>query len=85
MDPGPLTIRQLVWMADGRAESQWAVASSILAAIWSANTMMKRPRIFDPSEFNPFVETQRVTRGTPITAANIGVLVSAVVGGGRQR
>jgi len=46
-------VRELVWMADGRGRGNWAIASSIMAAI--ANVFRdpkKRPA--RPSDFDPY-------------------------------
>ena len=32
MNPGPFTLRELIWMADGRGKSEWA-HTSLLATV----------------------------------------------------
>jgi hypothetical protein len=51
IDPRGLSLRELMWMAQGA----WAQAAAVEAAIWSANEMLKKPRIFAPAECNPRV------------------------------
>lgn len=64
VDPGPLTLRELLWMAEGRGKSVWIHTSSLLAAIWSGNPNMKKPRLFKPREFNPY---ERARKGLRLT------------------
>ena len=87
VNPGPLTLRELMWMAEGRAEAEWAQTSALLAAVWTANSNLRRPRLFRPQEFNPFSGGRggRAGRGTRITASNIDVLTAAVVGKTKSR
>ncbi len=79
MDPGPLTLRELLWMADGRSEATWSQTAVLAAAIWTANGNLKRPRSFHPDEFNPHGGRVRAS-GTRITADNIDALKSALLG-----
>ncbi|XZE55909.1 hypothetical protein SH139x_001958 [Planctomycetaceae bacterium SH139] len=56
MDPGPLTLRELMWMADARRHAQWGQVSSVLAAIYEVNRdPKKRRKPFQPQEFNPLL------------------------------
>ena len=69
IDPGPLTLRELVWMADGRVRQSWVHTSSVLAMIANVNRDPKKTRAFRPDDFNPFAA--RSARGIPLTAGTI--------------
>lgn len=45
-------------MADGRARSQWAQVSSLMALIANANRS-KNSRTFKPSDFSPFKDERK--------------------------
>ena len=56
VDPSPLTLRQLAWMAGGRRQHDWGVASSLMALLAEIHRDRKRRgRPFKPAEFNPLV------------------------------
>ena len=78
VDPGPLTLRELLWMADGRGKATWSHTSALLSAIWTGNPNMKRPRFFRPDEFNPYRKLRRT--GVRIMAKDIDVLKAAILG-----
>lgn len=55
IDPGPLTLRELFWMADGRRRDAWDRTANLIAALFNAvpdHTGKRKPR--QPSEFHPF-------------------------------
>ena len=54
VDPGPLTLRELGLMADGRAKFEWGIASSLMALLANLNRDPKRGKPLKPSDFNPF-------------------------------
>jgi hypothetical protein len=54
VDPGPLTLRELLWMAEGRGRSEWAHTASILALLANAHRDPKRTKAFAPADFNPY-------------------------------
>ena len=82
VDPGPLTLRELLWMAEGRGRDAWAHTSSLMALIANATRDPKKGRSFRPDHFNPYV--RRRTMGVPITPDNIGLLKAAFVVRGRR-
>lgn len=54
VDPGPLTLRGLVWMAQARRAEAWKHTSSLMALI--ANVLRSSPRnerAYEPSDFDP--------------------------------
>ena len=55
MAPGPLTLRELAWMAQARQRSAWERTSWLLALIANVNRDPKRqPRAFRPADFDPY-------------------------------
>jgi hypothetical protein len=55
IDPGPLTLRELFWMVDGRRRDAWDRTAAQIAALFNAApdpTGKRKPR--QPSEFHPF-------------------------------
>ena len=55
VDPGPLTLRELVFMAQARQRSAWERTSWVLALIANVNRDPKRqPRPFRPADFDPY-------------------------------
>ncbi len=71
VDPGPLTLRQLVLMAEAKRQHDWNVASTIMALMAEMNRDRKRRRKpFKPDDFNPYAEQKPiVARGTVEQAA----------------
>ncbi|HUX15724.1 MAG TPA: hypothetical protein VMW52_04580 [Phycisphaerae bacterium] len=66
-----------MWLAEGRAEATWPHTAAILAAVWSANTRLRKPRLFRADEFDPFAP--RRCRGTRITRDTIQTLKDALL------
>ena len=57
LDPGPLTLRELLLMAESRSQDNWAHTSAILALVANVNRDPKKSRAFKPSDFNPHAKT----------------------------
>ena len=62
VNPDPYTLRQLLWMVEGKGEFEWQMTSSLMALEINMN---RKPgsRAVSPNEFNPFMqrpETQMV-------------------------
>lgn len=74
VNPGPLTLRELVWMARARAEDNWAHTSTVLAMLANVHRDPKKIRAFTPDDFNPLVRKKSGGRSIPITADNIEIL-----------
>ena len=71
VDPGPLTLRELVWMAEARLQAEWAQTSSVMALIANANRDPKKHGPFKPGDFDP---TQKAKHEPVVEKADIGVL-----------
>lgn len=54
MDPDPLTLRELVLMAEGRDGAEWERTSLLAMLIANANRDPKKHGPFKPSDFNPY-------------------------------
>ena len=69
MNPDPLTLRELAWMAEGVQRVQWAQTSAVLAMLANAHRDPKRkPTPFKPDDFNPWAE-----RRGPTTAMKVNI------------
>jgi hypothetical protein len=59
VDPGPLTLYQLVLMAEAKRQHDWNVATTIMALMAEMNRDRKGHRKpFRPDDFNPYVTTK---------------------------
>jgi hypothetical protein len=71
-------------MTDGRRRDRWDETASLMALIANCNRDVKKHRQpFQPADFHPFEQPRRAARGTPITPANIDVLIGAFCGPAR--
>jgi hypothetical protein len=57
-----LTLRQLLWMAEGLGRERWAHTSLICALIANANRDPRKGRPFKPSDFDPYANQHRRLR-----------------------
>ena len=79
VDPGPLTLRELVWMAQAAGRAAWAHTSAILAMIANANRdPKKKPTPFRPDDFSPY-GGKRARSGIRLEAGNIELLRTVFV------
>ena len=59
-------------MAEGRAEHDWLIASSLQALIANCHRdPKKRRKPYGPDDFNPLVEHRAVIEKAPITALKV--------------
>ena len=72
--PGPLTLRELVLMSDGRDRQLWVHTSFVLAMLANVHRDPKKGRAMRPADFNPYADADARRRGIPVTADNIEVL-----------
>lgn len=66
MDPEHLTLRELVWMNEGRDRVAWSIVSEVLAVMANLLSSSKRARRFHGSDFNPY-------RIREVEAAPVGI------------
>lgn len=53
MNPGPLTLRELVWMAEARQSDAWNHTAALLALLANAHRDPKKTRPLKPIDFHP--------------------------------
>ena len=66
VDPSPFTLRELVYMVEGRQKDQWNHTSHVLCILANANRDPKRFGAFKPADFNPMIQRRRIP-DAPIT------------------
>jgi hypothetical protein len=75
VDPGPLTLRELLWMYDGHDRAAWGHTSHIMCVIASANRDPKKSRPLSAADFNPYFNRKGKRAGAIIVDKdNIGLL-----------
>jgi len=80
IDPGPYTLRQLVWMAEGLDQQQWRHTSSLCAILANVNRPSKR-RAYKPDDFNPYSGKARSQPGAiEVTPETVGQFREAFIG-----
>src|SRR5690606_22134162 len=55
LDPRPFSLRQLLWMAEGKQSEAWNHTANLLATHWRI-AAGKRGRNIKPSQFHPFAK-----------------------------
>jgi len=58
IDPGPFTLRQLVWMAEGRRDFFWEHTAHVLCYLYNAHRSPKSPALM-PADFHPFADKRK--------------------------
>lgn len=53
MAPGPLTLRELVWMAGAKQTDDWNHTAAILALLANLHRDPKKGKAFKPADFHP--------------------------------
>jgi len=75
-----LTLRQLLWMAEGYGQDRWAHTSLICALIANGNRDPKKGRPLKPDDFNPYAVKSERTDIVIVDQNNIGLLRQAFTG-----
>jgi hypothetical protein len=74
MDPCSLTLRQLIWMAEGRDKHVWSVVSAMMALIANCHRDNKK-RPLDADDFNPtLTKEERHRNAILITNDNVEIM-----------
>jgi len=69
-----LTLRQLVWMTEGRDRFAWSVASSLMALVANCHKDSKG-KMFSPADFNPtLTKAERNRDALLITDDNVELI-----------
>jgi len=56
IDPGPFSLRELVWMAEGRRRDEWSRTAQILATLYNlVRDPKKRRKPWTAAELDPTV------------------------------
>ena len=77
LDPGPFTLRELVWMADARQTDAWNHTAAVLAMLANTHRNPKKARPFKPSDFHPGTRSARPQE--PLPKVDISILKSVFV------
>ena len=67
VDPGPLTLGELLWMAEARGRDNWAHTSAILALVANVNRDPKKTRAYKPADFDPYAAKDRRDEAIEVT------------------
>jgi len=63
INPDPFTLRELLWMAEGKGRENWNHTAALLATMINIMRSKGRPAI-KPSELNPYLRKPRpILRG----------------------
>jgi len=64
VDPGPYTLREMLWMVRGRLRAEWAQTSTLCAVIYnSAPSFGSRKTMMKPNAFDPYATAEREGAG----------------------
>jgi hypothetical protein len=74
IDPANLTLRELLWMSEGRGKDVWSRASNLMALIANCNRDPKKSKVFKPSDFNPYCADTNKKEAVVLTKDNMNVL-----------
>ncbi|GIX04628.1 MAG: hypothetical protein KatS3mg114_0497 [Planctomycetaceae bacterium] len=76
MNPGPLTLRELVWMADARQSDLWNHTAAVLALLANAHRDPRKTRPVRPADFHP---RRRTASSQPAPKTDISILKTVFV------
>jgi len=79
VDPGPLTLRELVWMAEAKARNEWTHTSAVMALMANAHRDPKKTRVFTPADFNPYATSERKRPVVDATTKDLSILKSVFI------
>ena len=77
LNPGPFTLRELVWMADGHQTEAWNHTAALLAMLANTHRDPKKTRAFKPSDFHPGTRREKPKEAVP--RVDISVLKTVFV------
>ena len=87
IDPGPLTYRELVWMAEGRDRHAWRHTSEVLAMILNVNRADPKARLVRASDLDPYAarDGRQRQEAMPVNSKTLPILVARLTGKGRRK
>lgn len=65
MDPAGLTLRELVWMSEGRSREGWNHTAAVLAMLANVNRDPKKGRPLKLADFHPMHEAAAPAQQLP--------------------
>ena len=70
-DPSPFTLRELVWMVEGKGRFEWNRTASQMALSVNLARTSRKGRAASPNDFNPFAPhpPKTVLKGKAMLAA----------------
>lgn len=71
VDPGPHTLRELAWLADGARRDAWDRAS-LIAALVKNTTATKKADLTKPSDLHPYEQQPEKTKRKRTTVFDLG-------------
>lgn len=75
VDPGPMTLRELLWMSEARGRHEWGQTAFILAKLHNVNCT-KESDCITPDDCNPYVLAERGKK--PAESQTIMVPITAL-------
>ncbi len=85
MDPGPYSLRELVWMVEAGRREAWNHTASLMALMANCHRGPKQ-KPFNAQDFHPMTPKQGSSRGTPIKYLSIADLAGSMgVSGGPKK
>ena len=78
VDPGPFSLRELMWMVESKDRGEWGRLSNLMALLANINRDPKKSKVFKPTDFNPYYAPKQDC--VQVTRENIGVLREAFKG-----
>ena len=79
VDPRPLTLRQLLWMAEGAQRERWARASAAMSVLANCHRDPKKGKAYTPADFDPYAK-HKPSGKTIIDKNSIHLLRQAITG-----
>jgi len=77
VNPGPFTLRELLWMADARHTNEWNHTSALLAMLANTHRDPKKTGPFKPGDFHPGIK--RAAPSEPLPKVDISILKTVFV------
>ena len=74
-----MTLRQLLWLAEGSGRVRWMHTSAVMALIANVNRDPKKTRAFKAEQFNPYARNDRARQRKP---DDLTILKEALTGQG---
>lgn len=60
MNPDPFTLRELIWMVEGRGKFEWNQTSALMALAVNLMRDTRKGTPVKPADFNPFAPREKI-------------------------